>query len=77
MTTSFAYLAHGRIALAILAHPFGVLAYLDLAALVLTAAVCAAFRRAVLVKIQAPPLQLMLVLVLAWLAKLAVWYMFR
>jgi hypothetical protein len=74
MTTSFAYLAHGKIALATLAHPLGILIYMYLAILVGIILVNMMRRRGMTIELIARLWQVIPVVGLAWVAKLAVWF---
>ena len=74
MTTSLAFLTHGQLWRAILAHPFGVLVYIYVAILVAIVGVSALTRRSVTVKLEASWRHLALAMAVVWASKLIVWY---
>jgi len=75
LTTSYSLVAHGRLGLALLAHPLGILLYFYTAALTLIMAGATLFRRALNVTMQASLLQVGLALGALWILKLLVWYL--
>lgn len=77
MTTSFAFLAHGRILDSLAAHPLGTLTYLYIAVLTMCAAGATAARRAVEIIMRAKWTEVLMALGAAWVCKLAVWLIVR